>query len=107
MVMVLVRGRGLCERKTPAESVGCRDRLHRDRILKEAAFLHEAFAECWDGKERLTADCLLLVSRKPRPPRARVCGYLRAEPTGSRWWKAEEDWVLLKLLPDGPSPVPH
>lgn len=50
--MVLVQGRGLCERKTPAESVGCRERLHGDCILKEAAFLHEAFAECWDGKER-------------------------------------------------------
>lgn len=50
--MVLVQGRGLCERKIPAESVGCRDRLHGGCILKKAAFLHKAFAECWDGKER-------------------------------------------------------
>lgn len=52
MVVLLVQGRGLCKRKTPAESVGCRDGLHGDPILKEAAFLHEAFAECCDGKER-------------------------------------------------------
>lgn len=49
--MFLVQGRGLCKRKTPAESVGCEDRLQGDPILREAAFLHEPFAECWDGKE--------------------------------------------------------